>query len=164
MVKYRLDFSKIFARELKNFSEVNKKLDIVDFKIRMDRWVVNNDIIIEEEYKYLKNSGYDGDILQKIFKSARYYFSKLDKKNEKKKRKKYSVKDKELLERIKTHVEIKNRDKPSVAYNNFYEENKNYLDNHIEMLKVEGYEKKDATSKIKKIYKNKFFQMNKNKL
>ena len=66
MAKYRLDFSKPFAEELKNFSELNKNLDVVDFKIRMDRWVINNDTLIEEECKFLKNLGYDGDILQKI--------------------------------------------------------------------------------------------------
>ena len=162
MSKYRINFSKNFSDELKIFSELNKNLDVIDFKLRMDRWVVNNNSLVEKEMEFLNSSGYYGNILQKIFKSARYYFSKLnEKKVEKKERKKYSTKDNELLERIKKHIEIKKMEKPSIAYNNFYELNKDYLDNYIEKLVCNGYNKKSAKEKLKKIYKNKFYILSK---
>ena len=162
MSKYRLNFSKNFSDELKIFSELNKNLDVIDFKLRMDRWVVNNNSLVEKEMEFLNSSGYDGNILQKIFKSARYYFSKLnEKKVEKKERKKYSTKDNELLERIKKHIEIKKMEKPSIAYSNFYEVNKDYLDKYVEKLVYNGYNKRGANEKLKKIYKNKFYILSK---
>ena len=50
---------------------------------------------------------------------------------------------------------------PSIAYNNFYELNKDYLDNYIEKLVCNGYNKKSAKEKLKKIYKNKFYILSK---
>ena len=57
MSKYRLNFSKNFSDELKIFSELNKNLDVTDFKIRMDRWIVNNNSLVEKDMNYLITLG-----------------------------------------------------------------------------------------------------------
>ena len=157
---YRLNFSKDFQNRVISISESVKDDSLNDFKIKLEIWCLRNEDLIEREYINLRSMGYEGDIKEKIFKSSRYYFSKKDgKKTEVKKRKKYTVKNNKLIEKIKNHVSEQDKSlKPSHAYNNFYEIHKNYINNYKDDLMVkENYSEKEAFNKIKKIYKNKFY-------
>ena len=157
---YRLNFSKDFQNRVITFSESVKDDSLNDFKIKLEIWCLRNEDLIEREYINLRSMGYVGNIKDKIFKSSRYYFSKRDgKKAEVKKRKKYTVKNDKLIEKIKNHISKQDKSlKPSHAYNNFYEIHKNYINNYKDDLMVkENYSEKEAFNKIKKIYKNKFY-------
>lgn len=157
---YRLNFSKDFQNRVITFSESVKHDSLSDCKIKLEIWCLRNEEFIEREYINLRTMGYEGDIKDKIFKSSRYYFSKKDtKKVEVKKRKKYTVKNNKLIEKIKNHISEQEKSlKPSQAYNNFYKLHNNYINNYKDDLMVnQNYSEKDALNKIKKIYKNKFY-------
>ena len=98
--------------DLNKFAKIHQYDHRKDFKEAWEIWVEENDDIVQEEVDRLNNLGYDGDILDKMFKSARYYFRK--KSTEKKvpqKRRSYVGIQSALLEAMDKHI-IDNKRKP----------------------------------------------------
>jgi hypothetical protein len=98
----------------------------------------DNDNIVNEEYRRLKELGYDGDIFDKMFKSARYYFRK--KSTEKKapvKRRIYVGSQKELLETMDTHIKsniLSGEFKPSDGFDEFCKQNVEILKDQVNLF------------------------------
>jgi hypothetical protein len=140
--------------------------------------------MIEEEIQTLTTTGFDGDVLDKMFKSARYYYRKKlvkDGPKEQKPRKKYERLDSEILEEMDQHImsEIKEntvlqrrsvdqeeallsiRASPSVSFEKYCIL---YKDNFLEEARLE-FPDQDITKnqltcivdKFKKTYKNRFY-------
>jgi hypothetical protein len=65
-----------FMKELHNFSKIHQYDHRKDFKEAWNTWIEENNDIVTDEIRRLTEMGYDGDILDKMFKSARYYFRK----------------------------------------------------------------------------------------
>ena len=83
-----------------------------------------------------------------------------EKKSKPKERQKYICKDIEFLSCVKEHINsvIKQKLKPSVAYNDFSEKYTSEIDHMKEKLvNIHCYEEADAVKKMKKIYKNQYF-------
>ena len=162
METYRFNFSDAFKQRLIEFSNKHKDDDLETFKDNYELWYKINTMIIEDENIALKRVGFTGNMQSKIFKSIRYYFMKRanEKESKPKERQKYICKDSEFLNCVKNHIKsvIKQKLKPSVAYNDFSEKHNNELERMINKLVNDySYEEKEATKKIKKIYKNKYF-------
>ena len=73
---YRFKFTEEFMVELYNFAKIHQYDHRKDFKEAWKIWLEENAEIVEDEVRRLTNLRYDGDILEKMFKSARYYFRK----------------------------------------------------------------------------------------
>jgi hypothetical protein len=124
---YRFKFTDDFTNELYKFSKIHQYDHRKDFKEAWDIWVEDNDGIVNEEVRHLVNIGYDGDILDKMFKSARYYFRK--KSTEKKapvQRRNYVASNKEFLDAMDNHIKSSVSDtdyKPSDGFDEFCKDN-----------------------------------------
>jgi len=159
---YRFKFNENFTDELYTFSKIHQYDHRKDFKEAWEIWIEERDDIISEEVRRLSNLGYDGDILDKMYKSARYYFRK--KSTEKKapqKRQAYQSVQKDLLEsmdeHIKSHVNDENY-KPSYGFDSFCKENKDLLQEEVAILCKNGFtDSEKIKQKIKKTYKNRYF-------
>jgi hypothetical protein len=144
------------------FSKIHQYDHRKDFKEAWEIWLENNDEIVSGEVRRLTNLGYDGDILDKMFKSARYYFRK--KSTEKKapqKRRTYQSVQKDLLEamddHIKTHINEEDF-KPSESFDSFCKLNKDLLKEEVNLLCKNGFtNSEEIKQKIKKTYKNRYF-------
>ena len=161
---FRYKFTDEFTSELFKFSKIHQYDHRKDFKEAWKTWIEDNDEIVQEEIRRLQNIGYEGDILDKMFKSARYYFRK--KTTEKKhpaERRNYISVQKELLEAMDEHIKTMIHEetyKPSDGFEDF-SKNKN----HQELIKEEvitllknGYNNSDEIKKkMKKTYKNRYF-------
>lgn len=81
---FRFKFKDEFTGELYKFAKIHQYDHRKDFKEAWKIWLEENTEIVEEEVRRLTNLRYDGDILDKMFKSARYYFRKksTEKKNQ----------------------------------------------------------------------------------
>ena len=128
---------------------------------------ISNDII-DGEMRRLLNLGYEGDVLDKMFKSARYYFRK--KGTEKKtpaERRQYIGVQKELLDVMDNHITAKiNRNdcKPSESFDDFCKNNISVLQEEICILVKNGITNTaEIKEKIKKTYKNRYFLQVKHK-
>ena len=127
--------------------------------------LIENDDIVSDEVRVLSNTGYDGDILDKMFKSARYYFRKKSPvKPEPKPRRQYISVDPELLSAIDQHIIVNNDCKPEAAFVLFCKDNEQILRQSIGQICSQGINDSQLIQqKIKKTYKNRYFLLLRNK-
>jgi hypothetical protein len=160
---YRYKFTNEFTEELYKFSKIHQYDDKNDFKEAWNSWIKDNDDIVCQEVRRVVNLGYNGDVITKMFKSARYYFRK--KNNEQKQpteRRNYIGVQKELLESmdkdIETNIKNNSKYKPSDAFHSYCNENTDLLKEEIKrLLKIGFNDPNEIKNKIKKTYKNRYF-------
>ena len=159
---FRYKFSDNFTKPLYQFSKIHQYDHRKDFKEAWNNWIEENADLITTEVKRLTELDYKGDILDKMFKSARYYFRK--KSTETKvpqKRRSYVGIQSELLEAMDKHINANKKNenyKPSSGFDEFCKQ-------YIEILKVEVVslcksgitDSEEIKNKIKKTYKNRYF-------
>tara|TARA_B110000008_G_C16975324_1_gene565617 strand:- start:2634 stop:3137 length:504 start_codon:yes stop_codon:yes gene_type:complete len=156
---YRYKFSSQITNELNSFVSINKYCIPQDFKDNWDKWIEKKSDLINLEKDRLKKLGYNGNIINKMYHSARYYLknkAQQDNTNEIK-RKKYVRLSNTIKEYMDIHIErIIDTTKPSDGLELFI--NMSYIK---DMINVEMKEKKinkdDITNKIKKMYKNRYY-------
>jgi hypothetical protein len=155
---YRYKFTQCFTIELYSFAKIHEYDNRKDFKESWNIWVHENEDIISNEVRYLTNLSYNGDILDKMFKSARYYFRKKSTvKKEASSRCVYVGMKQDLLNAMDKHI-MESVDKPSVSYNNFCRDNEYIFEDSILYLHDNGItESKYIENKFKKVYKNRYF-------
>jgi len=153
---------------LYKFSKIHQYDERKDFKEAWHIWIEENEDIINEEMRRMSNLGYDGDVLDKMFKSARYYFRK--KSTEKvipRQRRQYISVSKELLSAMDSHIEeniYKSDYQPKNAFVSFCKENEKILTTAITQIYEQGIKDSDIIeTKIKKTYKNRYFILTTNK-
>ena len=159
---YRYKFTNEFTCELFTFSKIHQYDHRKDFKEAWNIWLEENESIVDDEVRRLHNLNYDGNVQEKMFKSARYYFRK--KSTEKKEpieRRIYVSVQKDLLDAIDEHInlQIKNENyKPSQGFDEFCKNNIDLLKNEVNILCKNGLtDSNEIKKKIKKTYKNRYF-------
>ena len=138
---------------LEHREDSNKK-----FKMAWQQFIAETSIteILLNELTTLKNAGYAGDAMEKMYSSARYYYRKKALKDQtmscKKTRKQYESGDSKLLNMVNEHIIGKlfnggdtSNITPAKAFEDFCDVYENVLDEN----------------KYKKIYKNRFFVLRK---
>ena len=156
---YRYKFTDDFTCELSRFAKVHQYDHRTYFKEAWKIWLEENKIIVNEETRRLANLGYHGDIEDKMFKSARYYFRK--KGTEKKapnERRPYFGARKELLEAMDSHIARRTFNKPSDSFEDFCKNNEEILTEEIDTLLENGFtDTNEIKKKLIKTYKNRYF-------
>ena len=163
---YRFKFTDDFITELYKFSKIHQYDSRQDFKEAWNIWIEENNDIIYNEMSRLIRLGYEGDILNKMFKSARYYFRKKStEKKEPKQRRQYVNVNHELLNRMDLHIESNIYDdsyKPKTGFISFCKDNENILKDTITKIMEQGIKDTQMIQdKIKKTYKNRYFMLTK---
>ena len=159
---YRYKFTEDFTSELFKFSKIHQYDHRKDFKEAWNVWFEENNEIVNDEIRRLTNLGYDGDVQDKMFKSARYYFRK--KSTEKKaptERRIYVGVQKGLLDAMDEHILSKidsKKCKPSESFDDFCKNNTDLLKEEVNILCRNGItDNVEIKQKIKKTYKNRYF-------
>ena len=162
---YRYKFSILVTEQLFSFSKIHQYDDRSSFKDAWKEWIKENNDLIELEVRRLQNLDYERDILDKMFKSARYYFRKKNPCiNEPKKRGTYLTIQKELLEDMDKHISLSLvNSKPSERFDDFCNQNQNILKEEIIRLMNGNNNIEEIKKKIKKTYKNRYFLYNNKK-
>jgi|LauGreDrversion4_1035100.scaffolds.fasta_scaffold178506_2 hypothetical protein len=137
---FRFNFEETFAEELFSFSKINQYLDRKEYREKWDEWVIDNSEKIEAETRRLESLGYKGDVEEKMFKSARYYF-RTKTSTEPKKRKPYLPQDKAILQEIDDFI---------------YEDRKN-ADFTPKSSFLKWSANDPAKSEFKKTFKNRYY-------
>ena len=149
---------------LYNFSKIHQYDNRKDFKEAWSVWMEENDDKIANEMRRLLNLGYEGDVLDKMFKSARYYFRhKNTKKTEPKQRRQYISVSKDLLDAMDNHIEKNIYDEnyqPKTGFITFCKDNETLLKDSISIIIKQGIKESELIEdKIKKTYKNRYFML-----
>ena len=154
---YRYKFTTEFMEELYEFSKIHQYDDRHDFKEAWDNWIKENDEQINKEIMRLLYLGYEGNVMEKMFKSARYYFRKKStEKKEPKKRKNYISMNRSILSLMDEHIKQNQNKQPKESLEQFIMLYKNEIDQLLG-------ESCDYETKIKKTYKNRYFMLFNNK-
>jgi hypothetical protein len=164
IIIYRFKFINEFIEDLYKFSKIHQYDSRQDFKEAWKIWTEENSDIIEEETSRLTRLGYDGDILDKMFKSARYYFRKKStEKKEPKLRRQYINITRDVLNSMDAHININmsNEDyKPKTGFVSYCKDNELLLRVTIKQMYDNGItDSQLIQDKIKKTYKNRYFMI-----
>ena len=164
IVIYRFKFTEEFMVYLYNFSKIHQYDDRKDFKEAWTVWTEENDDIIDGEMRRLLNLGYEGDVLDKMFKSARYYFRKKStERTDPKQRRQYISVTKDLLDAMDRHIENNIYDEnyqPKTGFITFCKDNEALLKETISSIFGQGIKESELIEdKIKKTYKNRYFML-----
>ena len=169
---FRFTFGKEFTDELSRFSKIHQYDNRVTFKEAWAIWIKDDDIscLINNEVKRLTNEGFQGDIMDKMYKSGRYYYRK---KSEEEKapheRKEYvgfnknilALMDKDIQNQLdaKSVIDIS----PSEAFDHYCANHKMAIVDEFkrENPDVNSWKREDVenmTNRFKKAYKNRFYK------
>jgi len=180
---HRYVLSAEIIEHIDEFSKIHQYDERKDFKENWENWTKEEDIepIINDEVKRLKNLGYTGDVLTKMFKSARYYYRNKPTKSEdedKKDRKSYEKLPQLILEQIDVHINnqinkntVQNIDRdvkkstitPAECFNNYLIENKQEILKTIQESsankQIVKQDVENIINRYKKTYKNRFYNI-----
>jgi hypothetical protein len=180
---FRFKFSKDIMDLLTYFGKLHQYDNRSDYKEAWKKWYnLNSDVLLNEERRII-NLGYDGNVEDKMYKAARYYFRKLknrdnrdkednqDKKDNRdnrekedtvviKKQRTYIMLSSEILNAMDKYIKTNNQ-KPSVGYEDFCKLNSTILNNEKLILKNNNLDNNLINYKIKKTYKNRYYLINK---
>jgi hypothetical protein len=163
---FRFKFTHDFTSHLSSFAKLHNFDDRVTYKEEWTRWVQNNEALIDDESMRMKAQGYNGNIIDKMYKSGRYYFRKKTAHQPKLRRKYISI-DKDVIEAMDNHI-LHNYGtplfKPSISFEQFCIdiEYSKLIDDEYARLIAENLTEEDIIYKIKKTYKNRYFLFSQN--
>ena len=160
---FRYKFTDDFMAELNRFAKIHQYDERKDFKEAWSQWLNDYEDEVSQEVRRLVGLGYEGNIIDKMFKSARYYFRKKSAvKSEPKQRREYVSLDKKVLESMDIHIETNMDDEdyqPKSGFVDFCKENEDMLKETIQQMLAKGLQGEDIQDKIKKTYKNRYFML-----
>lgn len=108
--QHHFDYSEDFAELLSAFSKLHLEDNNKTFKIAWLQWKDANSDMIQTEITKMKSAGYEGDVEEKMYFSARYYYRKkaireqTNIATETAHRKKYKCTDKDILVQMNNHI------------------------------------------------------------
>lgn len=161
---HRFKFTGDCMLQIHNFSKIHQYDQRQDFKDAWKEWIEDNQDIINEETTRLRELGYEGDIVEKMFKSARYYFrNKSGVKKEPNKRRQYINVTRELLELMDDHIKLNMANdeyKPKTGFVEFCNVHATMIKEIITNIMEQGVtDYAIIEDKIKKTYKNRYFTL-----
>ena len=165
---YRFNFSNEIVELITDFSKLHKYAAQNDYKEAWDKWYREHDEAITVEDARLKKLGYDGMINNKMYKASRYYFrKKSEEKKEPAKRRQYMANDRQLMDAMDLHIQRNTMNEdftPANGFDDFCKLNAELISIECRKFKSEETEftVEDINLKIKKTYKNRYFQYKNN--
>tara|TARA_B100000795_G_scaffold30125_1_gene19851 strand:- start:505 stop:987 length:483 start_codon:yes stop_codon:yes gene_type:complete len=152
---YRFKLSEEFLAILIEFSTIHQYDKPIDFKEAFGEFEEKQSELIAKESILLEKSGYKGNVINKIYKSARYYFKNKEE-TVIKARRVYIKQDKNFINMVDRHLENIYNLKPSEAFDDFKTNYEEQINSEYGRLS-EFLEKDRIQNKIKKTYKNRYY-------
>ena len=178
--KFRYDFSSEVGDLLAKFSDDHETEKYKIFQSSWNSWINTDEVreILTKECNHLQKEGYIGDVWDKMYKSARYYYKKRGQinKEDKNTRTERSPKIKfsanylkqvneSILSQLNKNITDNNIINLSntEAFNEFCKSNKTEIVEELRLVKDQhGEIPKDIIKKMKKVFKNHFYNNRKN--
>lgn len=163
---FRYNFEDNVMEHLTAFAKIHQHDDRKTYKESWKQWLEDNKELVSEEESRLHSLGYQGDVIDKMYKAARYYFRKKSNvKPDPKKRRKYISMEHELITAMDNHIN-RNLSNPNYTPSGGYSE---FCPIHVDIIRGEinrmielGISTEDISVKFKKTYKNRYFIISRN--
>lgn len=163
--------------EFHHFAKLHQYDTLGDFKEAWDIWTTEHADLIRAETDRLIQLGYKGDVMDKMFKSVRYYFRKKTQSlsnvitppsetphppiavARKKPPKGYYLRiPSEYIDLMDRHIQMRPDAKPSDGFIDFLQMHPNMVVGLIQQLREKGIDNvQEIEKKIKKTYKNRYY-------
>jgi hypothetical protein len=167
---FRFNLSEDIMQMITRFAKTHQYDDRHTYKEAWQNWSAMQQEILEREISRLKQLGYKGDVMDKMFKAGRYYFR--EKKTEqgntaketKEEKREYIIMNQDVILAMDKHLNgiMKQPDfKPAKGYTQFCEQHIELLRREISRFKEENVPSDKIAEKIKKTYKNRYFMLSK---
>ena len=161
---WRYKLSETIFNELQYFSKLHNCNDREDFKKAWEEWLKEHSEMVEQEIRRLENMGYNGDIVKKMYTSARYYLKNKTDNNdkEKHKRKTYVALNLTFISIMDSFIE-KSKEKPSIGFKSFvkkHEEDHIFKEQIMDLKNVNRYTDQEVFKKMNKTFKNRSYIYN----
>ena len=161
---FRFNFDANIVDALTEFAKTHEHDCNADYKEAWVLWCGENEELIRTETGRLTGIGYDGDVLDKMYKAGRYYFrTKKTVKTTPKTRRNYISLNGALISKMDEHIE-KNISReeftPAHGFNLFENAEAEAIKDEITRLNEETKDddvQVEMAQKIKKTYKNRYF-------
>ena len=145
---FRFKFSSDFTDRLTPFAKLHQYDDRHTYKEAWTQWLVINDELVDMEVRRLKGLGYDGNIVDKMYKSGRYYFrnKSTNANTEAKPRRVYVSLEHDVIDAMDIHISVNYYlpcFKPSIAYDQFCMEHTKLINDEITRLLQEDLTKEE---------------------
>lgn len=184
---FRYKFDDDVITVLSKFANDNESLHKKEYKEEWKNWLSSNEEFVRNERERLTNQGYNNiDVTTKMFRTTKYYLRKNKEKsgtdnnepstNDEQYRKKIFFVSKDLLNTMEEHIvkAIDDNISPSKSFKSFTDNYKSAIETEIENITTKHttenqnsndiqHIKSTINEKIKKTYKNKYFNVMKNK-
>ena len=164
MTIYRFNLDNEVVNAITTFAKIHQYDNNKDYKHFWSIWCEENSEIVRGEIERLNNVGYQGDALDKMYKSGRYYFRKkqLSLVVEPKKRRLYISMNGNVIDAMDEHIKdcvLVEGFTPARGYDAFCAKHIDILQTEISRLiaTVKNVDKQVIIAKIKKTYKNRYF-------
>jgi len=154
---FRFLFSENITNLLNTFSNLHKNKHRKVFQTEWNHFVKENQDVMQEEINRIQSSGYKGNVLEKMFTSARYYYRKktLKESSTPKERKEYKKIPKSILYNMDNHIreQIKKGSSPTSSFDEYFQQIQTLLksQNQFNIELEDNIEKK-----LKNSYKNRY--------
>lgn len=161
---FRFKFAVDVMEAVTAFAKLHQYDDRHDYKKAWQEWCDENESMIDSEVKRLESIGYTGDVMDKLFKSGRYYFrtKSLQKKVETERRK-YTGLTRDMLKAMDTYIEetaLPQGLSPADSFSEFCGTNVDILRNEVNTLVTElNFDTEEIQAKLKKTFKNRYYQV-----
>jgi hypothetical protein len=166
---YRFKFNKDLFNNIREFSKLHSHDTCDDFMESFNLWIVKNKELIQSENSRLIKLGFKGDINNKIYKSARYYFKNKSKKSTQNKegnidsrRTEYVPRNPAFFKLIENYI-VNNPIKASTLFKQFIDdENENIqtqISREIRRLFTFSLNKEASIKKIHKTFNNAYYKI-----
>jgi len=172
---YRFVFTNEFTEQLAIFAKVHQHDHRKNFKEAWAKWSTSEDIepLMNDEVKRLRTLGFEGDPLDKMFKSARYYYRNKSNQNkdDNRQRKSYETISKEIQQKMDQHIysQINNnatndgisKISPGESFDDYMNQYKADIINELKQSNttITKQDCQERINKYKKSYKNRFYNI-----
>lgn len=159
---YRYKLDPQIIELVQEFAKLHQYDDRKEYKEAWQEYIEQHKDQIQREKTRLIDLGYNGDLHDKMFKSGRYYYrNKPLTKSKPKDRRKYIALENNVVQSIYRYIYDEGSSlKPAEGYDKYIEINKELIKIEINRLKDMGsLSEEDIILKIKKSYKNQYFNM-----
>lgn len=179
-IQFRYIYTDEVADLLNEFAEIHRYDERKTFKSEWENWIANDDIKkqLHQEIKRLESMGMDDDIMDRMFKSARYYYRKkplIEKRKAETKQPKQKTPYIGFTSATLQHMDeyIQKKEKLQISPANLYElycnENKEIIGAEIKEYKKKWEDKspnqllpaEEFIHKFKKTFKNRYYLLKK---